>query len=169
MSNKQQAFAGGAFIHKELQGFAAFVAYQSCHHSGGSVTKAILEARIVNQYFGDANDPGSIGLAEQLVRGLGIFRSLYEQSSGSLDSYSTPIRNCDQHAVTNNPLSTVVNRSSLVMKPSLLCLGGHITIPVGGTNGITLPLLYQSKLTPPLLQATTTSSPEHSFLEHKKL
>jgi len=90
-----------------------------------------------------------IGLAEQLVQGLGILRSLNEQSSGSLDSYSTPIRNCDQHAVTNNPLSTVVNRSSLVMKPSLLCLGGHITIPVGGTNGITLPLLYQSKLTPP--------------------
>jgi hypothetical protein len=34
------------------------------------------------------------------------------------------------------------------MKPSLHCLGGHITIPVGDTNGITLPLLLQSKLTP---------------------
>ena len=90
MSNKQQAFAGGAFIHKELQGFAAFVAYQSCHHSGGSVMKAILEASIAHQYFGDANKPDLIGLAEQFVQGVGIIRSLYEQTAGSLD-YSTPI------------------------------------------------------------------------------
>ena len=42
--NKDQAFIGGAAVHKELQGFAAFLAYQSCHQDGGSITKAMMEA-----------------------------------------------------------------------------------------------------------------------------
>ena len=33
------------------------------------------------------------------------------------------------------------------MKPSLHCMGGHIVNPVGGIQGISLPLLLQSKLT----------------------
>ncbi len=49
-SSKQQAFIGGAFVytsvHKELQGFAAFIAYQKCHHSGISVSKTMMEASI---------------------------------------------------------------------------------------------------------------------------
>jgi hypothetical protein len=32
------------------------------------------------------------------------------------------------------------------MRPSLHCLGEHIAIPVGGINGISLPLLLQSKM-----------------------
>ncbi len=91
MSNKkQQAFIGGAFVHKELQGFAALVAYQGCHHSGGSVTKTILEASIAEQYIGNASDSDSIGLAEQLVEGTGLLSGLYHQS-GSFE-YSTPVR-----------------------------------------------------------------------------
>ncbi len=129
-------------MHKELQGFAAFVAYQGCHHSGGSATKTILEASIAEQYFGNSSDSDSIGLAEQLVGGMGIFSGLYHQS-GSFE-YSTPVRH--DHHTTHPLLSPTAARSSLVMKPTLHCLGGHITIPVGGINGISLPLLLQSKL-----------------------
>jgi hypothetical protein len=145
-SSKQQAFIGGAFVHKELQGFAAFVAYQKCHHSGNSVTKTMMEASIAEQYFGNTSDSDSIGLAEQLVGGIGIFGGLYYQSGTSSD-YLTPVHH-DHHTTNPPPLlnTTTASRSSLVMKPSLHCLGGHITIPVGGINGISLPLLLQSKL-----------------------
>ena len=155
-SSKQQAFIGGAFVHKELQGFAAFVAYQKCHHSGNSVTKTMMEASIAEQYFGNTSDSDSIGLAEQLVGGIGIFGGLYYQSGTSSD-YLTPAHH--DHHTTNPPplLNTTTARSSLVMKPSLHCLGGHIAIPVGGINGISLPLLLQSKLN------TTASNPDDNI------
>jgi len=140
-SSKQQAFIGGAFVHKELQGFAAFVAYQKCHHRGNSVTKTMMEASI----------------AEQLVGGIGIFGGLYYQSGTSSD-YLTPAHH-DHHTTNPPPLlnTTTASRSSLVMKPSLHCLGGHIAIPVGGINGISLPLLLQSKLN------TTASNPDDNI------
>ncbi|KAI2508590.1 hypothetical protein MHU86_5882 [Fragilaria crotonensis] len=129
MNNKEVAFVGGTAVHKELQGFAAFLAYQACHHEGGSITKAMIEASIGVKYFGDANDMDSIGLAEQLVTGVGVFSSLYE----SRDTFGMDPRLIAAH-------------SSLVMKPILHCLGSHVVIPVGGPQGISLPLLFQSKL-----------------------
>jgi hypothetical protein len=59
------------------------MAYQNCHESRGSDTRAMLESSIGKQYFGDQRDPDSIGLAKQLVEGTGVFRSLYA-SAGSL-------------------------------------------------------------------------------------
>ncbi len=41
---KDQAHIGGAAVHKELQGFAAFHANQSCHQDSGPITKAMIEA-----------------------------------------------------------------------------------------------------------------------------
>jgi hypothetical protein len=117
MSSKQQAFLGGTVVHKELRGFAAFVAYQGSHQSGGSVTKAMLEASIGQQYFGDAKNHDSIGLAEQLVRGMGIFSSLYENCSPNT-GFLTP---------TSRP-----STSSLKMKQLLHCMGVQVVIPVGG-------------------------------------
>jgi hypothetical protein len=78
VNNKEVAFVGGTAVHKELQGFAAFLAYQECHHEGGSITKAMIEASIAVKYFGDANDMDSIGLAEQLVTGVGFFLRFME-------------------------------------------------------------------------------------------
>ena len=66
MSSKH-GFPGGTILHKELQGFAAFVAYQATHQGGTSLTKALLEASVARQYFGNPSNPDSIGLAEQLV------------------------------------------------------------------------------------------------------
>ena len=128
MNNKEQGFIGGAAVHKELQGFAAFLAYQSCHQDGGSITKAMIEASIGLKYFGNPNDADSIGLAEQLVSGVGVFASLYERS----DTFGTDPR--------------LRTQASLLMKPALHCLGSHVDIPVGGPQGITIPLLFQSKL-----------------------
>lgn len=128
MNNKEQAFIGGAAVHKELQGFAAFLAYQSCHQDGGSITKAMIEASIGLKYFGDPNDTDSIGLAEQLVSGVGVFASLYESS----DTFGIDPR--------------LRTQPSLLMKPALHCLGSHVDIAVGGPQGISLPLLFQSKL-----------------------
>ena len=147
--NKQKNFIGGAAVHKELQGFAAFVAYQNCHESGGSVTRAMLESSIGKQYFGDPRDPDSIGLAEQLVEGTGVFSALLYDSGGSL-GFASPLR---LHQTSTNRASAssaggvVIRNSTAILKPSLHSLGGHIAIPVGGVNGITLPLLLQSKLT----------------------
>ncbi len=75
-SSKQQAFIGGAFVHEEQQGFAAFVAYQKCHHNGNSVTKTMMEASIAELYFDNMSNSDWIGLAEQLVGGIGIFGGL---------------------------------------------------------------------------------------------
>ena len=41
--NKDQEFIGGAAVPKELQGFAAFLAYQSCHQHGGWIMKLMME------------------------------------------------------------------------------------------------------------------------------
>ena len=128
MNNKEQAFVGGAAVHKELQGFAAFLVYQSCHQDGGSTTKAMIEASMGVKYFGDPNNMDSIGLAEQLVTGVGVFSSLYE----SRDTFGMD--------------PCLVTLPSLIMKPILHCLGSHVVIPVGGPQGISLPLLFQSKL-----------------------
>ena len=129
MNNKEQAFVGGAAVHKELQGFAAFLVYQSCHQDGGSTTKAMIEASMGVKYFGDPNNMlDSIGLAEQLVTGVGVFSSLYE----SRDTFGMD--------------PCLVTLPSLIMKPNLHCLGSHVVIPVGGPQGISLPLLFQSKL-----------------------
>ena len=138
MSSKH-AFPGGTVLHKELQGFAAFVAYQETHQGGTSLTKGLLEASVAHQYFGDPNNPDSIGLAEQLVQGVGVFSSLYEPSSTLLLSPPPPQR--------NSVAPPGSSKTSLVLKPSLHCLGRHTVIPVGGINGISLPLMLQSKLT----------------------
>jgi hypothetical protein len=80
MSSKH-AFPGGTILHKELQGFEAFAAYQETHQGGTSLTKSILEASVALQFFGDPKNPDSIGLAEQLVKDVGVFSSLYEPSA----------------------------------------------------------------------------------------
>lgn len=40
----------------------------------------------------------------------------------------------------------LVTQPSLITKPTLHCLGIHVVIPVGGSQGISLLLLFQSKL-----------------------
>ena len=123
-------FTGGAGIQKELQGFAAFVAYQECHYKGLSASKGTLEQSIGQQFFGVEGDEDSIGLSEQLVKGIGVFSGLYTLEDA------------------NNELNEHGHSSSvLVLKPELHCLGRSIRIACGLTNGISLPLILQRGLT----------------------
>jgi hypothetical protein len=130
MNSIEQEFISSAAVQKELQGFAALQAYQSCHQDVGSITtKAMIEASIGLKYFGNPNDADSISLAEQLVSGGGVFASLHESSD---TAFGTGPR--------------LRAQPSLLMKPALHCLGSHADITVGGPQGITIPLLFQTKL-----------------------
>jgi len=138
-SNTMSKFVGGAKIQKELQGFAAFVAYQECHYKGLSSSKESMEHSMEQQFFGVKDDDDSIGLSEQLVKGIGVFGGLYtlEEGIAMVDGASAFAKNTE-HARHD---------SVLVLKPELHCLGRHIHIACELENGILLPLMLQVGLT----------------------
>jgi hypothetical protein len=70
-------FAGGALIQKELQAYAGFIAYQECFQKGDSSKRMDLKEMMRSQFFGDPSNPDCVGLAEQLVGGVGPFAGLY--------------------------------------------------------------------------------------------
>ena len=70
-------FPGGTVLQKELQGFASFVAFQnSCFHNRTAMTKVTQERVLAEQYFGNPDDPDSVGIVQQLVEGTGIFEKI---------------------------------------------------------------------------------------------
>lgn len=131
---------GGAKIQKELQGFAAFVAYQECHYKGLSSSKESMEHSMEQQFFGVKDDDDSIGLSEQLVKGIGVFGGLYtlEEGIAMVDAGASAFAKNTEHARHD---------SVLVLKPELHCLGRHIHIACELENGILLPLMLQVGLT----------------------
>jgi hypothetical protein len=134
--NSMSKFVGGARIQKELQGFAAFVAYQECHYKGLSTSKDSIEHSMEQQFFGVKGDADFIGLSEQLVKGIGVFGGLY-----TLEGIAT----LDASTFANTP--TRHDDSVLVLKPELHCLGHHVHVACGSKNGILLPLMLQVGLT----------------------
>ena len=136
-SNK---FIGGSLLQKELQGIAAFSAYAEIHRRGDSVTHAMQYSMIGELYFGNPSDPDSIGSAEQLVKGLGVFRGLY----ATLSDDEALAYNQQGAGVTDKN----VHSGLLVLKPELHCLGPLTTILSTGRSrdGISLPLLHQKSL-----------------------
>jgi hypothetical protein len=135
-------FTGGAGIQKELQGFAAFVAYQECHYKGLSASRATLEQSIGQQFFGVESDEDSIGLSEQLVKGIGVFSGLYTLQD------MTSVETVDHSFVPpTNEFNEQVQDSVLMLKPELHCLGRNVQIACGFSNGISLPLILQRGLT----------------------
>ncbi len=91
-------------------------------------------------------DDNSIGLAEQLVKGIGVFSGLYTlegtTSGGMVDR-------CFGARVTeaNNEINEFRHSNSvLVLKPELRCLGRSIQIICGLANGISKPLILQRGL-----------------------
>ena len=140
-------FTGGAGIQKELQGFAAFVAYQECHYKGLSASKGTLEQSIGQQFFGVEGNEDSIGLSEQLVKGIGVFSGLYtleDKSSGGMVDRCFGALASTEHELNEHGGHS---DSVLVLKPELHCLGRSIQIACGLTNGISLPLIFQRGLT----------------------
>jgi len=77
-SGNKLKFKGKSNLMKELQRTASFWAYNTVHTSGNSKAQNVLEELVAKKYFGDPKDPDSMGYAEQLVRGLGPFASMYE-------------------------------------------------------------------------------------------
>lgn len=146
-ASNNKKFLGGAGVQKELQGFAAFVAYQECHYRGLSATKGTLETSIGQQFFGVEGDDDSIGLSEQLVKGIGVFGGLYTLEDQEPSAVVT-----DANAFKNQSCDSEV----LMVKPELHCLGHHVKIGVGISNGITLPLILQRGLNTKERVATRT-------------
>ena len=136
-------FSGNAFLQKELQGLACFVAYQECHHRGESSTRTVQEASMLSQYFGNPDDEDSIGLAEQLLLGTGLFSGLYDKEE-VLVSSTSPTGGVN--ATTSSVPRHRSNSTVLVLKPELHCLGVDKHITVGGASGITMSLLSSASL-----------------------
>ena len=140
-------FIGGAGIQKELQGFAAFVAYQECHYRGYSASIATaLEKSIGRQYFGVTGNDDFISLSEQLVKGIRVSGGLY-----NLEDATTGLFEPSDLAATQSVASAFHEQnqhdSVLLHKPELHCLGRHMQIAVGlSNNQITLPLCLQCGL-----------------------
>ena len=148
-------FSGSSKVLEELQGFAAFVAYDNCYKMGKSMTSDAFENMMEGWYFGNPADDDSIGLAEQLVSGLMLFAGLYneellqdcEASSDHTRGYGG-VGLGDKSArslnrVTNPSLSTIPG-SVLVMKPELHCLGEHKKFVVSETGGLNLSTMLAS-------------------------
>jgi hypothetical protein len=81
-------FSGTSKFHKELQGVVAFAAYEKCCKSD-AMTVTAIENNMEMLYFGDPADDDSIGLADQLVRGLGMFAGLFKEEERSTVTHST--------------------------------------------------------------------------------
>jgi hypothetical protein len=127
-----EKFPGGTALHKELQGFASFIAYQNtCYRTGTAMTGASQGRLIAGQYFGNPNDPDSIGLCEQLVEGTGIFQHLYDiediQQQTSAQRTTTTSNDC--HSFT------------LVLKPHLHMIANTKIVVGSQPNNINLSLL----------------------------
>jgi hypothetical protein len=152
MTSANYKFSGSAFLQKELQGVAAFVAFQECHRRGESTTKAVFEASMAAQYFGDADDDDSIGLTEQLRLGTSLFSGLYNEGPISTTSKTNTIRTAGTTSDdgTSTSGSAHSGRSTrgevLVLQPELHCHGEDKRITVGGAFGITMSLLSAPSL-----------------------
>lgn len=148
-------FSGSAKVLKELQGLAGFVSYEACFCQGSSMTTVSMENMMEAQYFGDPVDDDSIGLADQLVNGLGFFGGLYNEEllQNSITSSSDTARGyCGgERDLMRSPTPTLSSHSSSglvrVIKPELHCLGEDKKIVVSGTNGLKLSTMLASGLT----------------------
>ena len=151
-------FSGSAKVLKEFQGLAGFVSYEACFCQGSSMTTASMENMMEAQYFGDPADDDSIGLADQLVKGLGMFAGICNEEllqTSVTGTSGDPARGyCGGgggDVSIRSPTPTLMSHSSsglvLVMKPELHCLGEDKKIVVAGTNGLKLSTMLASGLT----------------------
>ena len=136
-------FSGTSKLHKELQGVVAFAAYEQCCKSD-AMTVTAIENNMEMLYFGDPADDDSIGLADQLVRGLGMFAGLFKEEERSTVTHSTVGGGGGDDLLRSPPPN---KGTVLVMKPVLHCLGEDKRIVVGGTSGIRLSMMLAAGLT----------------------
>ncbi|KAI2505331.1 hypothetical protein MHU86_9131 [Fragilaria crotonensis] len=77
-SSTSERFVGGAGLHKELQGFASFLAFQTTCFRNGTAMSQLAQHEAVAKVLRNPNDEDSVGLCAQLVEGTGIFAHLFD-------------------------------------------------------------------------------------------
>lgn len=114
-------FAGKESLMKELQRTVAFLAYNTVLKSGVSKTAKALQDNVHALYFGDQS-PDTIGLAEQLLRGMGAFAPLFDQeidqANGNVVLKMKKIYHLTDETiiVSNNPRDKGINMAVLASK-----------------------------------------------------
>lgn len=78
-TDKKISFTGNVKLMKELQRTVAFKAYNTLLNLGDSKSVKTLMTDIHSLYFGKQDDPDSIGYAEQFLKGMGAFCSLFDE------------------------------------------------------------------------------------------
>lgn len=149
MVGKKNTFTcGTAQLQKELQGFAAFVAYQDVVNRGDSITKESQQDWMGDAYFGDPTDSDSIGFAEQVVKGIGIFGGLYTAVDCSVEVCGDADDDGSISSIGGGSTSTGSTGTSTVytLKPYLHCLGAHTRIVRGSPFGINKELMHRKGL-----------------------
>ena len=107
-------FNGSSRLHKDLQGVAAFAAYVGINKRK-TMSSSDIEKNMERMYVSDPADDESMGLANQLLCGIGMFACLYN--------------------VEDMPTATSSGAGARGIKPELNCLGEGKRILVGGNSG----------------------------------
>ena len=115
--------------------------------AGLSASRATLEKSIGQQYFGVIGNDDSIGLSEQLVKGIGVFAGLYNLEDATTGQFEPSGVAVAAKRTVAPAFREHHQNDSVLHKPELHCLGCHIQIAAGlSNNGITLPLIVQRGL-----------------------
>ena len=115
-------FLGKGALMKELQRTLSFKAYDTVLSSSDSKTSKQLQDLAHVLYFGDANNPDSIGFAEQLLNGTGPFAGLFDTkvdvARGDVKRILKPIFHClsDEIIVSPDPKDKGINMAVLSSK-----------------------------------------------------
>lgn len=122
-------FPGGTLLHKELQGFEAFIAYENVSFRNGTVMTQTLQSQCMATCYGDdVKDDDSVGLCQQLVNCSAISAHLYDTEEMSQQTSS--------QSSTNGH-----TRYTLVLKPHLHLIPSTKVVVSSQPNKISLALL----------------------------
>ena len=120
--NAKIQFTGKVTIMKELQRTLSFKAYNTVLESGGSQTGKWRQDQAHTLYFGDKKNQGSIGYAEQMLRGFGPFSPMFEPGAdiakGSISLTMKRIYHCmpNDIIVSKSPNDKGINMAVLSSK-----------------------------------------------------
>ena len=132
-SSASARFVGGAALHKELQGFVSFLAYQTtCIRNGTAMSQLAQQEAVAKEYFGNPDDEDSIGLCAQLVEGTGIFAHLFDVEEKIQTDPQGAAKNC--------------KTDTFILKPHLHLMPNTKIIVSNHPRDINLALLHSSTL-----------------------
>ena len=117
-------------LHKELQGFVSFIAFQTkCFRNGTAMSQAPQYDAVDKHYFGIPDDEDSVGLCKQLVEGAGIFAHLFDVEERIQRDPQGATKNCKA-------------AKTLILKPHLHLMPNTKIIVSDHARDINLSLLH---------------------------